>query len=80
MLSTTSAAWREIAASPDVRRCVTCSALRSAIERWLNQVAAATASATTTEVVKMSLAEIEIPVRALAEAATRIELMTLDAA
>src|SRR5688572_27620212 len=54
---------RVIDFSPAARRALTCSAVSSSMVRWLNQVAAPTATATTTEVVRINFAEIGIPAR-----------------
>ena len=58
-----------IALSPVARRLASCIWASSSIVRCENQVATTTATATTTEVVRISFAEIEIPVRAWVVAA-----------
>ncbi|HUS30993.1 MAG TPA: hypothetical protein VMZ53_20930 [Kofleriaceae bacterium] len=49
--------------SPAKRRALICVRVRSSMVRWLNHVAAPTATATTTDVVRINFAEIGIPAR-----------------
>ena len=67
---TASSDSRMIDFSPDARRTAICVAVSSSIERCVNHVAAPTATATTTDVVRTSFAEIGIPARALGDELT----------
>ena len=69
---TTSSDSRVIDFSPEARRIAICVVVRSSIALWPNHVAAPTATATTIDIVRMSLAEIGIPPRALIRSVTTV--------